>query len=447
MCNIATCAKIFASRRNEMNKSLLAVSGFVMIVLLKSMPVFAEPVVIDEVLIPKAPDQAMEVRHIVIKGTNQEIGKALGDIAQEWLDVKLSKFAGPLYAEANHLYVEKNYPILWERMKGVAQSYGLAPENKVYNTSGLPYDIGPFACSVLYIPPEFSADGHAILGHNFDFHIALMSDILGIPPIQGAQPLYSRTCVVELYPDKGYPSIVVGSLDLLNSLQGGMNSKGLVVNILTDTSRKPYLSGSGGDGKNGGLNGIQLMRLLLDTCSNVNEAKVALTINKLAPVFDSFHFIISDRSGKSFVYEISGEDGSSHFTDNNGKPMILTNHAVFLYPDPQKFPAWDAKDTYNTFRRYKLIWDFVQHHQGKFAPNDVNTVLAKVYANIQGGPQFSPGAQKATPGRTLFHNVFDPEALTLNTKFYLKDGPTDGATGYPSLVFSKIFQFKLEETK
>ena len=99
-----------------MNKSLLAVSGFVMIVLLKSMPVFAEPVVIDEVLIPKAPDQAMEVRHIVIKGTNQEIGKALGDIAQEWLDVKLSKFAGPLYAEANHLYVEKNYPILWERM-------------------------------------------------------------------------------------------------------------------------------------------------------------------------------------------------------------------------------------------------------------------------------------------------------------------------------------------
>ena len=40
----------------------------------------------------------MEVRHIVIKGSNQEIGKALGGIAQKWLNVKLSKYAGPLYA-------------------------------------------------------------------------------------------------------------------------------------------------------------------------------------------------------------------------------------------------------------------------------------------------------------------------------------------------------------
>ncbi len=36
--------------------------------------------------------------HLVIKGSNQEIGKALGDIAQKWLNVKLSKYAGPLYA-------------------------------------------------------------------------------------------------------------------------------------------------------------------------------------------------------------------------------------------------------------------------------------------------------------------------------------------------------------
>ena len=75
------------------------------------------------------------MRHIVSKGSNQEIGKALGDIAQKWLNVKLSKFARPLYAEANNQYIQKNYPILWERLKGVAQSYGLPPGDKTYNTS------------------------------------------------------------------------------------------------------------------------------------------------------------------------------------------------------------------------------------------------------------------------------------------------------------------------
>jgi hypothetical protein len=331
-------------------------------------------------------------------------------------------------------------------MKGVAQSYGLPPGDKTYNTSALPYDISPFACSALYIPPNLSADGQAFLGHNLDFDPVLITDIMGIPPIPGNHPAFSRTAVVELYPDTGYPSITVGSLDLLNCAPIGMNSQGLIAGILTDTSRKPYTAGSSGDGKNGGLNAPQLLHLVLDTCANADEAKVALLANKWAPGFDAVHFIIADRRGKSFVYEISGEDGSSHFTDSQGKPMILTNHAIFLYPDPQKFPAWDAKDTYNTFRHFKLLWDFAQQHQGKFTPEDVNSALAKLYANVERAPLFHPEA-KPTPKRTLFHDLFDSQALTLDVKFYLKDGPADPATGAPILLFSKVLPFKLEAPK
>lgn len=429
-----------------MKKLIRTITVLAVMVIFSAASGLAKPLVKDEVLIPKMPDQAMEVRHIVIKGTNQEIGKTLGDIAQKWLSVKLSKYAGPLYAEANNQYIRKNYPILWERMKGVAQSYGLAPGDKTYNTSALPYDIGPFACSALYIPPNLSANGQAFLGHNFDFHPVLITDLLESPPIPGNHPVYSRTAVVELYPDKGYPSITVGSLDLLNCVQMGMNSKGLIAGILTDASRKPYMAGPSADGKNGGLNAPQLLRLVLDTCANADEAQVALLANKWAPIFDAVHFIIADHSGNSFIYEISGEDGSSHFTASHGKPMILTNHPVYVYPDPQKFPAWGAKDTYNSFRRFRLLWDFVQQRQGKFTPEEVNTVLAKVYANIESGPQFRPTA-KPTPGRTLFHDLFDSQALTLGVKFYLKDGPTDPATGAPTLVFSKVFKFKLEAPK
>ncbi|MGA7578701.1 MAG: hypothetical protein ACLQUW_12440 [Desulfobaccales bacterium] len=41
----------------------------------------------------------MEMRHSVINGSNREIGKALGNIAQKWVNLRLSKDAGPLSAE------------------------------------------------------------------------------------------------------------------------------------------------------------------------------------------------------------------------------------------------------------------------------------------------------------------------------------------------------------
>ena len=57
--------------------------------------------------------------------------------------------------------------------------------------------------------------------------------------------------------------------------------------------------------------------------------------------------------------------------------------------------------------------------------------------------QFRPTA-KPTPGRTLLRDRSDSQALTLHVKFSLRDGPTDPATGAPTLVFSKVFHFKLE---
>jgi len=95
-------------------------------------------IVTDEVLVAKESDTYLEVRHIVLRGTNEEIGKALGDIAQEWLGIKkLVHYAGPVYAEARRQYMKKNFPILLERMKGVAKSYGLSPTDNTYATSGL----------------------------------------------------------------------------------------------------------------------------------------------------------------------------------------------------------------------------------------------------------------------------------------------------------------------
>jgi len=50
------------------------------------------------------------------------------------------------------------------------------------------------------------------------------------------------------------------------------------------------------------------------------------------------HVLVADRGGRSSVAELSASDKEWHFTNNAGKPQILTNHALFKYPDTSAFP-------------------------------------------------------------------------------------------------------------
>ena len=84
----------------------------------------------------------MEVRHIVLEGSNKEIGRALGDIAQNDYNVNLLSYSKPEYKTQREKYTAKNYPFMAKRMQGVAESYNL-PENHNFITSMLVYDIIP----------------------------------------------------------------------------------------------------------------------------------------------------------------------------------------------------------------------------------------------------------------------------------------------------------------
>ncbi|MBU0672728.1 MAG: hypothetical protein KJ732_06865 [Candidatus Margulisbacteria bacterium] len=401
-------------------------------------------IVTDEIIVPKTPDTYLEVRHIVLRGSNEEIGKALGDIAQKWLNIKLGPYAGPIYAEARRQYMKTNFPILLDRMAGVARSYGLSFTDNTYVTSGLFYDIsvGIPGCSALFFPASSTANGHDLVGHNVDFHTATLREMMGMKRVEGDHNLYSRDFVMELYPDKGYPSIAVGALDLLNGFQGGMNSEGLVVVLLEDDLGQPatHFNPLGDD--SGGLNMLQLDRLILETCATLDEAKMVILNNRLVQGFLPGHLLVCDRSGKSFIFDISSNDFSYHFIENNGQPQVVTNHSVYAYPDTSKFPAYSPKGTYNTFYRYVKLSDYVKSHQGKFSPDNVNDAMSLAYAHTTDVAEQSVGP---LPHRTLWTMLYDINERSIEVKFYLKDGPIDPATGDPSLVFTEPFKFKLKK--
>src|SRR5262245_7305020 len=71
----------------------------------------------DQVVIGSTKD-SMEVRHLVLKGTNEEIGKTLATIAKERYEAKPQPSQDPLLTRAQRHYIGKNYPILLDRMRG-----------------------------------------------------------------------------------------------------------------------------------------------------------------------------------------------------------------------------------------------------------------------------------------------------------------------------------------
>lgn len=396
----------------------------------------------DKVILPRGHGEYMEVRHLVLRGTNEEIGKALGKLAQKWLNVKLSRYFNPVYARARRSYMKENYPILYERMKGVAKAYDIPFKGNIYDTSNLIYDLGPFACSSLYFPADSTTKNHTLFVRNMDFYIVTMGQILGKKkPLKGEHNLFSRNYVMELYPtDGGYHSLALGSLCLFNGVFDGVNSEGLMVVSLADhncpTDKVPVSGGSCV-----GLCKGQLVRLLLDTCKSLEEAKVKLLNSKIAFDFEGFHLQVGDRSGKSFIFEISGKDRKIHFTDNNGKPQIMTNHPVYLYPNVKFFPWVSSIETYNTFYRYRVLYNYLQRHKGKFSDNDVWEYMRHVYAHTEDA---SEGAALPLPCRTLWKSLFNLNEQSCKVIFYLKDGKIDPTTGDPTLIFSKPFTFKLK---
>src|SRR5262245_57442336 len=77
-----------------------------------------------ERVIAGSPSDSMEVRYLVLTGTNEEIGRALADLGRERYQIKLAEATDLLRTRAQRLFIEKNYPILYARMRGVAAAYG-----------------------------------------------------------------------------------------------------------------------------------------------------------------------------------------------------------------------------------------------------------------------------------------------------------------------------------
>ncbi|MBD3286187.1 hypothetical protein GF359_06640, partial [candidate division WOR-3 bacterium] len=384
-------------------------------------------------------------------GTNYEIGKKLAELAIEGYGFGKNTAAAtsPSVNRALREYFFTHYKIHLDRSRGVAAALGIDSQDDRFDFGTIPFNMG---CSSVFYPGSVSQTGQPVLSRNFDFPLFRMPEMMGIELSEDEnkliRPLMAHPYILELYPsDGGYPSIGLHSFDLLSGVLDGINSKGLMVAVhgneiaMRDQTYTPQPEGIG-------LFELQSVRLLLDTCSNTDEAKKTLLSNRHYFLMLPCIYLVADREGNSFVFEPGLDGGEARITEGAETPLILTNHSLDEYPNPDSFPkkkSFTEAGT-STFDRYETLRDRIEGKSPPYSVEDmkeinssvgVSSVIARVTEEKRKELVSSPGL-----ARTLWHALYAGQSHNLDIKFYLED-ESDDRDGFTE-KYSEYHSFTLK---
>jgi hypothetical protein len=384
------------------------------------------------------PKDFLEVRHLVLRGTNEDIGRALATLARQRHRVKPLPSSDPFRTRVQRRYLQKHYPILFERMRGVASAFGRRLEEDTQNFSVLGYlaSLRP-GCSVVHYPPATTAANTGIVSRNYDFSTGT---VLGNRPRPGELPATARPYVVEMHPRGGYASLALCSYDLLSGVLDGINSEGLTVTLLADDELMAKFPMEPAGQDTVGLGVLQTLRLLLDTCADVEEAKQALLMTKQYYEAIPVHYLIADRHGKAFVWEHSHTRNREHIIEDPGKPLITTNFSLHRHLEGKRPPS--AKAAKGVCARYCALAERLAGRSGKLTVEFIKESQRAVDA-VRPAPKAGPRA----PVRTLWHALYFPEQRKVQVSFYLRDEADADRPGKVRVVRSEYLEFRLNAAK
>jgi predicted choloylglycine hydrolase len=367
-------------------------------------------------IVAGSPNDFMIVRHYICKGSNRQIGSTLANIARN-LQVAIKVNPDTMRTRLSYGYFRNNYNILYERMMGVADVYGIKMNDYSKNVSSLEFFPSSFNCSVVFYPKNATENQHNIFSRNMDMPLDMMNN--------GAH-VDSRPMVFELYPDQGYPSICIFTNELLGGVVEGMNSQGLTVAVLGDETSH-YMEHPAEPSFEVGFNELQCMRYILDECKNVEEAKESLLSMKHYYEYYPLHYIIADSQGKSFVFEFSRHRNQMRIVDGTGIQYV-TNHVI---------SNKDSSDaTVESLERYNILKSTITSKK-PYTIDEIKHISSLVSPWM---PDYKP---QWPTSRTLWHSIYDLNNKTVSVKFYLgetKDPTNDKIiTKYSDYV---TFSFK-----
>ena len=392
------------------------------------------------------------LRHIKLSGTNYEIGKQLAEIniVNHGDTLDKHRVPDPVYARARREYFQQYYPIYWERMRGIADALGADPNDDRYDFSAMYHNVElpprP-GCSNAFYPPKHTETGHAYLSRNYEFSTGSFADVVGIEldPETRAQmkAMMGEPYIMEWQPtDGGYASWTIHVNDVLGGAFDGINSAGLAVALMADEEAMGQRYEPHGDMVRAvGVGELQIVRLLLDTCATVDEAKQTLLTIKQYYQYVPCHYMIADAYGQSFIYENSTGRNQSIIIDGGGNPQVCTNHQVY-HQQISDTPELTLQD--NSQWRYATLQNRVTAQQEytieEMRNNSASVSVKHLVTEMLKEPDFLSVAANVN-SRTLWYSLYDLTDRTVKVDFYLNSHVTD--TGEYHEERSQIFKFEI----
>lgn len=390
---------------------------------------FSEKVILNDI------SNFPEVRHIVLKGSNFEIGNKLGELANNRHNIVKSTRKNLVVSHCQKVYMQSNYPIFYERMAGIAKAYGKNLDDDSFDFSLLGEPNMGIGCSAVYYPPDYTLPGHGIISRNLDFPLATA---IGTNSTATNVPSLSKPYIMEMYPDRGYPTIILLSFELLGESLEGINSEGLTVIHLADNESQKKYQMEPTMSNSVGINEFKAIQLLLDTCSNVTEAKQALLTNKHFYMIQPIHLLVADRYGNSFVWEYSHAHNKEYIIDGDNTPQIVTNFLLHRYNSISEIPQADTNISC-PYNRYMVLFKSISKNHEKITLDSIKEISALAF--IQDNSFYNP---PPIPVRTLWNSIYDTADRSLQISFYLRDCTDSNNPGKSKSTYSKYFKFTFD---
>jgi penicillin V acylase-like amidase (Ntn superfamily) len=391
------------------------------------------PVVQEDRVIAGGPKQSLEVRHLVLRGTNEQIGHALAEIAKARYGARLEPPPDPGQARAMRQFLQRNYPILLDRMRGVAAAFGKSIDDDALDFSTLIFTELKAACSIAHLPPSSTANGKSVVSRDYDFTTGNLSFRFLTP---GMLHPTARPYLLELHPDRGYASIAMVAYDLLSGVLDGMNSEGLTVTMAQDNDILEEMEPTHEPAV--GLGELQTMRLLLDTCANVEEAKQTLMATKQYYQFVPVHYLIADRHGDAFVWEYSKSHNKEYVVESPGEPLVMTNFTLHTRLENGKPPSPEAARP--VCKRYAYLRE-------KLAAGNLDDKTVREFHRSVDAQSSQAADPSRPPGRTFWHAFYYPEDRRVRLSYYLGEEPYPGEPRLIKQIRSDYVEFRLEPTQ
>jgi hypothetical protein len=345
--------------------------------------------------------------HVRLQGSSFEIGRELARLARERHGSAAAPAVDPEAVGAQRAYFAARNPAHLERMRGAAEVFGVALDDDAFALDSLGYAT-PFAgCTVVYYPPETTADGRGVLARNFDFTTGTFD---GRAPKQGDAFACAEPYVLELHPTDAYASIALVAFDLFGVVDG-INSEGLTVALLADDELTATGRARPSDPR-AGFDVLQVGRFLLDTCKDAAEAEAALRSAQLYYRRIPCHYLVADRHGRAFIWENALDLAGEHVIESDGSPLVSTNYLQHLHPDPDALPP--DRDPQGLFGRQRTLL-------ARMAEQDDHS-LDEIRSNAECVGALGSAPAGRAPGRTLWRAYYFPEERRVEVDFHLGGG-------------------------